>query len=213
MNIYPNYVGQVEIRHTNIIGVTDVKEDEILSFLLEGTEQKMLLFLICLRPFSRSHWLYSLSLNQGHKLEEVGDWDGSVWRWSLNWRRARFEWETSLEAELDGLISRAKVRTAEKDALEWRCEVNGCFTVSSAYDYLVRVTRGPQINVFNHLWKTKTFPNVIFTAWRVLLNKIPTRMCLRRRGIPLDTYVCALCELKEESCQHLFLECKVASRV
>jgi len=157
--------------------------------------------------------LYSLSLNQGHKLEEVGEWEGSIWKWSLRWRRGRFEWETSIEAELEGLIARVKVKKDEKDALEWRSEANGCFTVSSAYECLVSATRGPQIDFFKHLWKTKTFPNVMFTAWRVLLNRIPTRMCLRRRGVLLDTYVCALCELKEESCQHLFLECKVASRV
>ena len=35
--------------------------------------------------------LFSLSLNQGHKVEEVGGWEGSMWRWSLSWRRVRFE--------------------------------------------------------------------------------------------------------------------------
>ena len=37
--------------------------------------------------------LFSLSLNQGQKVEEVGVWDDLVWRWSLTWRRSRFEWE------------------------------------------------------------------------------------------------------------------------
>ena len=31
--------------------------------------------------FSR---LFSLSLNQGHKVEEVGGWEGSMWRWTLS---------------------------------------------------------------------------------------------------------------------------------
>ena len=50
----------------------------------------------------------------------------------------------------------------------------------------------------------------MFTAWRVLLSRIPTRLCLRRKGVLLDTTVCSFCEAKEESCQHLFLECKFA---
>ena len=44
--------------------------------------------------------LFSLSLNQGHKVEEAGRWDDVIWRWNLRWRRARFEWESLLEAEL-----------------------------------------------------------------------------------------------------------------
>jgi len=40
--------------------------------------------------------LYSLSLNQGQKVEEVGVWDELAWRWTLNWRRSRFEWESVL---------------------------------------------------------------------------------------------------------------------
>jgi len=53
----------------------------------------------------------------------------------------------------------------------------------------------------------------ILALYSLYTHNFPTRMCLRRRGVLLDTYVCALCELKEEFCQHLFLECKVASRV
>jgi len=44
--------------------------------------------------------LYSVSLNQGQKVSEVGEWDGVDWRWCLRWRRARFEWESKLEEEM-----------------------------------------------------------------------------------------------------------------
>ena len=36
---------------------------------------------------------------------EVGNWVQSEWRWSLRWRRTRFEWESSLEADLFTLLS------------------------------------------------------------------------------------------------------------
>ena len=69
------------------------------------------------------------------------------------------------------------------------------------------------MEVFKLLWKAKAFPNVVTTAWRVLLGRIPTRMNLSRRGVTVNTTLCAMCQSKEESCQHLFLECKYAQRV
>lgn len=38
--------------------------------------------------------LFSLSLDEGLKVGEVREWEGSVWRWGLRWRRERFEWES-----------------------------------------------------------------------------------------------------------------------
>ena len=44
--------------------------------------------------------LYSLSVNQEYKVEDVGVWEGSESKWRLEWRRDRFEWESELEANL-----------------------------------------------------------------------------------------------------------------
>lgn len=63
--------------------------------------------------------LYSLSLNQGQKVEEVGEWDESVWRWRLKWRRERFEWESSLVEELVVHISTTILLKEEKDVQVW----------------------------------------------------------------------------------------------
>jgi len=157
--------------------------------------------------------LYSLSLNQGQKVEEVGVWEDLGWRWNLRWRRVRFEWEIPLENTLGLLISRAYVKRDRKDARVWKSDESGSFTVRSAYECLVKADRGPQIAAFKYLWKTKTFPNVVITAWRVMLGRVPTRECLRKRGVMLDSVVCVMCQSEEESCQHLFLDCKHARSV
>jgi len=44
--------------------------------------------------FSR---LYSLSLDQGKRVGEVGTWEEGRWRFQPNWRRERFEWESKME--------------------------------------------------------------------------------------------------------------------
>jgi len=59
--------------------------------------------------------LYSMSLNQGQKVSEVGEWDGVDWRWCLRWRRARFEWESKLEEEMISHLSTIRLCREEKD--------------------------------------------------------------------------------------------------
>ena len=85
--------------------------------------------------------------------------------------------------------------------------------MSSAYECLDKLDRGPHYDAFKLLWKAKAFPNVLITTWRVLLGRMPTRASLGRRGVVLNTLVCPLCQTKEESCQHLFLVCNIALRV
>jgi len=115
-------------------------------------------------------------------VEEVGRGDDSVWKWSLRWRRDRFEWEIPMELELGMQISRAIVSKDVKDVQVWSCEESGCFIVSSTYDYLDKLDRGPQYDAFKYLWKAKAFPNVLITAWRALLGRLPTRESLDRKG-------------------------------
>jgi len=61
--------------------------------------------------------------------------------------------------------------------------------------------------------KQKTMPKVFVTAWRVLLDKIPTRVNLIKRGVLVNSPLCALCNMLEESYQHLFLDYVFAQRV
>ena len=57
--------------------------------------------------------LHSLSSNQGQKVEEVGVWEGLIWRWTLSWMYDKFEWESVLETDLAINISRATVNREE----------------------------------------------------------------------------------------------------
>ena len=105
------------------------------------------------------------------------------------------------------------MRRNDVDVQVWGNEEPGHFSVNSAYECLAKQSRGTQSDVFNLLWKTKAFLKVIVTTWRVLLDRIPTRVSLSRRGVMMESTICAMCHLKEESCQHIFLECKYAQRV
>lgn len=136
-------------------------------------------------------------------MEELGVWEELVWRWSLRWRRDRFEWESTMEAELVMYISRAYLNREENDLQVWGNKILGLFSVNLAYECLAKHVRGPHHDLFKCLWKVKPFPNVMITAWRAVLGRMPTKICLSKRGVAMNTTLCALCQTKEESCQHL----------
>jgi len=158
--------------------------------------------------------LYSLSCDKGKLVGEVRNWEEDRWRWVLNWRRDRFEWESNLESDLLSILSMGCISKEAQDHLLWRGDPKGMFTVKSAYFTL---TNHQQVSlkesVFCSLWQAKAVPRVLVTAWRVLLDRIPTRANLIRRGVVGIPPLCALCNMVEESSQHLFLDCTVAQRV
>ena len=103
--------------------------------------------------------LFSLSLNQGQKVEEAGVWIGTVWQWCLRWRRPRFVWEYELEVEMMRQLSSIKLSREQKDVQVWGNDVGNGFSVNSAYDCLTKQGRGPHSEVFINLWKVKAFPS------------------------------------------------------
>jgi len=49
-----------------------------------------------------------------------------------------------------------------------------------AYTCLAKHLRGTQHVNFDLLWKASAFPNVLLTAWKVLIDRIPTREAEKR---------------------------------
>ncbi|XP_068466293.1 uncharacterized protein [Phaseolus vulgaris] len=144
--------------------------------------------------------LYSLSVNQEYKVEDVGVWEGSEWKWRLEWRRDRFEWESELEANLLEYLVRADVKRTKNDIRVWGTEELETYSINVAYKNLSNGTGGTYHATFESLWKAKAFPTILSTTWRVFVNRIPTREALSRRGVQMSSVACVLCEVKEESC-------------
>jgi len=67
--------------------------------------------------------------------------------------------------------------------------------------------------IFQLLWTLKIVPSAAVCAWRLLLDRLPTRLNLAKRGMQLTDLPCPLCQEYEESGQHLFTTCKVAQNV
>ena len=105
--------------------------------------------------------LYSISLDQGKKVGEVGVWLDSDWQWRLRWRRNKFEWKVPQEEELMRTISRINMNKETKDIQIWRGDGSWAFTVKFAFSYLSN-----QVNITNTvscskmLGNAKALPNV-----------------------------------------------------
>jgi len=92
-------------------------------------------------------------------------------------------------------------------------DASGEFLVKSAYKCLADRDEGLMDGVFQQLWQSKVLPNILYTNWRVLLDRLPTRIDLIRRGVEVTDLNCVMCQASEEFAHHLFLECHVAQRV
>jgi hypothetical protein len=163
--------------------------------------------------------LYSISTQKDDVITEVGSWRDGVWRWDLCWRRSFFVWEEQLVGELEAVINNVGIVDTE-DRWIWNPDIEGGFSVKSLYDYLDQfllphntLTQLAKF-AFKGIWKTPVPSKVAALAWQLMLEKIPTRDNLCRRGIlQIEEALCPLCNGAVESVCHLFLHCPFTSAV
>jgi len=157
--------------------------------------------------------LFSISSNKDAKLLECGSWSNGRWVWKLSWRRSFFEWENPMAEQLSQLLFGVGVAPGEADSWIWKVGGLQSFTVSSAYKLIRKDNEADSLSIFSKIWRSKVVPSAALMAWRVLENKLATRVNLSRRGVQLESLRCVLRGKEEESCSHLFFGCSFAWRV
>jgi len=115
--------------------------------------------------------------------------------------------------QLSQLLLGAGVAPGEDDSWIWKDGGLQTFIVSSAYNLVRKDKEADSSPIFRKLWRCKAVPSEALTAWRVLENKLATRVNLSRRGVLIESLRCCLCGKEEESCRHLFFGCSFAWRV
>ena len=97
----------------------------------------------------------------------------------------------------------------EDDAIIWKLEANGIYTVSSLYA-VVNFRLVMPVDV-HKVWSIKVPPKIHFFLWLLTHNKLLTRDNLSKRQ-HLDDASCIFCSEPETS-THVFFECVVAKVV
>ncbi|GJZ22493.1 putative RNA-directed DNA polymerase [Tanacetum coccineum] len=93
---------------------------------------------------------------------------------------------------------------------------NWIFTLHSFRTYFVSAMRKhiEESTLGSTIGETKwnnTLPiKVNIFAWRLALDRLPTRFNLDSRGVDLDSVRCAICDDAIETIQHLFVDCTIS---
>jgi hypothetical protein len=164
--------------------------------------------------------LFSISSHKegtvGEYWEEKEMWHQGGW----GWRRRLFVWEENLLNELIESFLTLSL-SDEVDAWKWRLEDDGNFSVCSTYVLLGSIFSPAlelgvhELRVLNNIWKSPTPSKVIAFSWKLLRNRIPTRVNLLYRGTDVNNedVNCVHCQSGAESELHLFLFYDFAMRV
>nr|GEX38647.1 RNA-directed DNA polymerase, eukaryota, reverse transcriptase zinc-binding domain protein [Tanacetum cinerariifolium] len=129
---------------------------------------------------------------------------------SLSWSYRREPRGGIEEEQQNMLFSRISgvILPNMRDRWIWSLEASGDFWVTSARhlidDYLF-----PKGDVQTRWVKVVPIKINVF-AWRVRLDKLPTRLNLSLRGVEISSIMCPLCNSSVESASHLFFTCHVA---
>jgi len=96
---------------------------------------------------------------------------------ALKWRRRLFVWEEELLGECIIRLSNFSFQVDRVDKWIWKLHATNYYTVSSAYCFLTELEhdRHQQLNNNNFLWLKVVPLKVLIFAWRLFLDRIPTR--------------------------------------
>ena len=94
----------------------------------------------------------------------------------------------------------------------WALHNSGSFSVGSArfaFDSRYLSSSGNR----SFRWNSWLPSKVNILAWRVLNNRLPTKLNLQKRGVVCLSLLCPLCELVEEDETHLFFGCSTSRQL
>ena len=161
--------------------------------------------------FSR---LYELSVHKECLVEDMSrlGWEegGNVW----GWRRRMLAWEEESVRECSALLNNVILQDNIQDSWKWLLDPLHGYSVRGTYRFLTSgddlVVGGANNNVCHKLVPSK----VSLFAWRVLQNKILTRLNLVRSHVlqPNDNLCVGGCGTIE-TVDHLFIGCDIFDTV
>jgi hypothetical protein len=163
--------------------------------------------------------IFSISNQQRATISSMGEWVGGGWRWVLSWRREFFDWEVPIYREFMDHIQQF-VPSVREDTWVWCDDRADGFSVKSCYFLLLRKFREQRLldpcTMFavSKIWSCGIPSKISAFSWQLLLNRIPTKENLCKRGIiPQHQSVCIFCNGSLELAVHLFLHCDTAAKV
>ena len=138
----------------------------------------------------------------------MGTFTATGWKWDFKWRRQLFDDEMEMAVKFLQDLEDISIHPDREDKWIWKEDASGVYIAWSGYKKLMLAqTDENQDGVFTELWKVKAPSKATFFAWRLLGDRLPTKMNLRRRNVEINDPTCPFCKYKDEDATHLFFSC------
>nr|XP_043617249.1 uncharacterized protein LOC122589068 [Erigeron canadensis] len=155
--------------------------------------------------------LFKMETSKGCVIKDRCTGNGLISQWEWNWSKPPSA-PDELQ-QLQALLTRIHGLnlTDQQDKWIWAPNPSHPFTVKAMRNYLQSTFFGPKNWAFpwNKIAPLKS--NVL--AWKLEMNRLPTKDMLLQRNILSSSPSCPLCFHHEETASHLFLECPFAKEL
>ena len=154
--------------------------------------------------------LYQLSRLKEFTVAEVYKiWQKGSLKDDHLWSRRLRHWEEEEIIKLDGILSKLQFHSGA-DRLLWKGS-RADYSVKKATQIMSHVSASVP---WSFVWKIKIPQKIKLFLWKLHLNVLPTKSFILNRGVSVVTGIqCTLCDLMEETVNHLFVECSSAKRI
>lgn len=124
------------------------------------------------------------------------------------------------QPELETILDLHIGDSSRSDRLIWPFEKNGKFSIKSGYHWAIdRYISPPNSSLsliptcfWKLVWSLKTPPKIRSFLWKTLHGALATMENLARRR-SAQSPLCPICQLQEETIEHLFLQCPWVSAI
>nr|KYP49896.1 Putative ribonuclease H protein At1g65750 family [Cajanus cajan] len=106
---------------------------------------------------------------------------GFGWNWS--WRRSLFQWELSQLSLLLLDLSMIQLHDNIDDTWCWKVDFEGFYSVKSSYHAIINDSIYAEIPLHKFIWCRLVPSKVSCFAWKVMLDRIPSKVNLAKRNV------------------------------
>jgi len=111
-------------------------------------------------------------------------------------------------AECRNFLSNVFLQPNVTDNWQWQPDLAGGYSVRSGYEILTTQDHHVLDAAQNLIWHSQVSLKVSILAWRLLRERLPTKINLHIRGIITDADISCVARCRhDESVDHLFLHC------
>ncbi|XP_076936463.1 uncharacterized protein LOC143603585 [Bidens hawaiensis] len=130
-----------------------------------------------------------------------------TWEWS---RSPSTVEEVESKQQLELMLQQVRIAN-NQDTWVWIDGKDLGFSVASIKRWLRHT--GNSDERFGFTWSKWVPIKCNIFMWRVFLDRLPTKMALLRRSVPVDNPICIWCETCDETIEHLLTGCGIAAGV